>query len=108
MKRAALFSVLSKKMKDGEITFIDSLQLEAPKTRPLAKVLMAYFNPKVKKLDLLMVPAEENKNLARAARNLPKTKVLSPISLNIYDLLNHKRIFIDKNAVQTIEGHYKI
>lgn len=110
MKRGALFSALSKKLKEGGIRIIDSLKIEAPKTKILAKSIAAFIKPAKRsgKIDLLMIPDTENKTIYRAAANLPKTKVLNPISLNVYDILNYKNIFIDQNAVGTIEKHYAV
>ena len=108
MKRLALLSTLSKKMKDGEIKIILSLAIEKPKTKVLAEQLRFFVKPKkhTKKLDALLIPNHENKNLFRAAANLMKTKVLLPESLNVYDIVNYKHMFIDQDAVSVIEKHY--
>ncbi|MCS6788968.1 MAG: 50S ribosomal protein L4 [Patescibacteria group bacterium] len=110
MKRLAIFSVLSKKLKDNEIKFFDSLNISEPKTKIVFSYLKNILNlPKrAKKTDVLLIPDLENKNIYKAARNILKTKVLSPISLNVYDLLNYKNIFIDKNSLEIIVKHYKI
>jgi large subunit ribosomal protein L4 len=109
-KRIAICSVLSKKFKDNEIKFFDSLEINEPKTKLIVSSLKQVLNlsPKQKKMDLLLIPSKENKNIFRASRNLVKTKVLSPDSLNVYDLLNYKNIFIDKNAISVIENNFKI
>jgi large subunit ribosomal protein L4 len=110
MKRAALFSVLSKKAKDGEVKIFDSLMVEAPKTKPVATALRLVLAPKKgdKRFDVLLVSDNTNKNLFRATSNLQKTKAIEAGSLNVHDILNHKNLFIDKSAVETIEKHYKI
>jgi large subunit ribosomal protein L4 len=120
MKRAALFAVLSQKAKEGEVKFFDTFAIEAPKTKILASALNIILamkktakkgtgkNPK--RYDVLLVAANAgaaNKNLFRASSNLQKTKALDAASLNIYDILNHKNLFMDKEAVATIEKHYK-
>jgi large subunit ribosomal protein L4 len=110
MKRVALFAVLSKKAKDGELKVFDTLVVEAPKTKNVALALKKVLSPKKgdKRFDVLLVSDNSNKNLFRATSNLQKTKVLEAGSLNIYDIMNHKNLFIDKSAVETIEKHYKI
>jgi large subunit ribosomal protein L4 len=110
MKRVALFSVLSKKAKDGEVKVFDSLMIEAPKTKAVATALRMVLSPKKgdKRFDVLLVSENSNKNLFRATSNLQKTKVIEADSLNIYDIMNHKNLFIDKSVVETIEKHYKI
>ncbi|SRR5258708_3746645 len=110
MKRTALFSVLSKKAKDGQVKVFESLTVDAPKTKVLASALNLILNMKkgAKRFDVLLVGGMTNKNLARASFNLQKTKALDPESLNIQDVLNHKNIFMDKDAVATIAKHYKV
>ncbi len=110
MKRVALFSVLSKKLKDGEIKFFNNLEIESPKTNALARTLRGLLALKKssKKYDILLIPDIENKNLFRAAANLPKTAALHPGSLNVYDILRYKNIFIDQKAVSAIGAHYKL
>lgn len=110
MKRTALFSVLSKKAKDGEIKVFESLMIEAPKTKVLASSLNGILARKKgeKRFDVLLVSENANKNLFRATSNLQKTKTIDVTSLNIHDIINHKNLFIDKDVVATIEKHYKI
>jgi large subunit ribosomal protein L4 len=110
MRRAALFSVLSRKMKDGDLKIFDNLQIEEPKTKNLFAPLRAALNLKKsqKKLDVLLIAERENKNIMRASSNIPKTKATHPESLNVYDVMNHKNIFIEKNALAEIGKHYKI
>ena len=110
MKRVALFSALSRKAKDGEIRIFDSLALEKPKTKELAGALHGAISlPKGgTRYDVLLVSDVTNKNLFRAASNLVKTKAIAADSLNIFDILNHKNLLIDKEAVEAIGKHYKI
>lgn len=110
MKRLALFSILSKKLKDSEIKFFESFKLNQPKTKIIFSYLKNILNldKNRKKVDVLFIACPENKEIFKAARNLIKAKVLSPTSLNIYDILNYKNIFIEKDAVELIENSYKI
>jgi large subunit ribosomal protein L4 len=115
MRQLALRSVLSKKLKNDELRFVESLAIAAPKTKTAVAALKA-FGPQAsakggsssrgKRWDVLFVPDRENKALGRAVANLPKTKVLDPGSLNVYDILNYKRILIDRSALPVIERHY--
>jgi large subunit ribosomal protein L4 len=110
MKRVALFSALSRKVKDGEVKVFDTLIIEKPKTKELAVALSKSITLRKggKRYDVLLVSDVANKNLFRAASNLEKTKVIAADSLNIYDILNYKNLFIDKDMVAMIEKHYKI
>jgi large subunit ribosomal protein L4 len=110
MRRSAIFSVLSKKFKDDEIKFFDSFEMAAMKTKVVEANLrlLLEMTPKSKKFDVVLIPAEPNTPLAKAVRNLTKAKVLPATSLNVYDLLNHKNIFIEEKAVEVIEKRYTI
>lgn len=104
MRQAALFSVLSRKLKEDEIKLLDSLVLKEPKTKLLAEMM----NDSLGRLkrSALLVPAESNKNIYRASRNIPGVKSLSPKSLNVYDLMKYKNIVFDKDAVAVLEKHF--
>ena len=108
MRRGAILCALSRKLTNGEMKVIESLKIEAPKTRVLASHLRDLIKTAktVKKFDVLMIPDSENKALPRAAKNLVKTKVLNPKSLNVYDLLNYKNLLIDQHALETIRTYY--
>lgn len=111
MKQAALFAAISRKVKDGEIKVFDTLTLEAAKTKPFATSLQTILNmnKRAKRYDVLLVAANAgaaNKNLFRASSNLQKAKALDAASLNVYDIVNHKNLFLDKEAVETIAKHY--
>lgn len=110
MRRSAVLSALSKKFKDSEIKFFESFQIEAPKTKMLAAPLQSLLNLKRgKKFDLVLVPSQENKSLLlRAGRNLQKVKILGSESLNLQDLLGHKNIFIEKDAISAITQRYHL
>ncbi len=110
MNRLAMFSALSKKLKDGEIKIFENLRIDEPKTKQLAATLTPLLNLKKdqKNFDTLLVADKENKNIMRASSNLPKAKAIRPESLNIYDILNYKNIFIERETVGTIAKHYKI
>lgn len=111
MKRVAIFAVLSKKFRTGEIKFMEDLNLKSGKTKEFAPVLanLSGKSAKGKKYDTLLIYAPESgRNLSMASRNLPKTKTLSSTSLNVYDLLNYKNLLIDQKAVAVISEHYKI
>lgn len=99
MKRLALLSLLSKKMADGEITVIDVFKLENHKTKALAGAI-GLFHPGYS--SVLLVPAEKEKNIFLACRNIPKVKALNAGNLNVYDVLASQYIIMDREAVNNI------
>lgn len=100
MKKAALYAVLSDKLKGNEIKIFENLKLKESKTKNVSRIIRNFFDKK--KSSILFVPDSENKNMVLAARNIEKSKVLNPKSLNVHDLLKYKYIFMEKNAVQEI------
>jgi len=110
MKRLAVFAVLSKKMKDGEIKVFEDFMIKEPKTRVFAPALRTLLGMKkdAKRFDVLLVANTNNENLFRVSANLTKAKALNADSLNVYDIMNHKNFFVEKGAVETIEKHYKV
>jgi large subunit ribosomal protein L4 len=104
MRRAALASVLSKKLRDNEVKMFDSLAVTEAKTKLASEMLRGILNAKksAKRFDVLLVRDPANKGLLRAARNLQKTRVASADDLNIQDLLSHKYVFIETKAVPLI------
>lgn len=96
MKRLAIYSVLSRKNHDKELFVLDHLKLEKAKTKEAAKVLKNFFN---RPASTLFIAEKGNRNIFLAARNIPKTVITNPDSLNVYDCLNAKYVMLEKGAV---------
>jgi large subunit ribosomal protein L4 len=110
MKQGAFFSAISKKFKDGEMKFFESFELEAPKTKILAGVLRPMLGMKKgdRKYDVLLVSGGgAKKDIFRASANIPKAKALAATSLDLFEILNHRNIFIERKAVDIMEKHYR-
>ena len=105
MRQLAVRSLLSKKLADNELRIIESFALRAPKTKELSQTLMTFFAlPKSKRLpSSLLVPAPGNKDTYRASSNLPNVLSVGPAGLNVRDLLRHRQIVIEKDAVVAIK-----
>jgi len=72
------------------------------KDKPKTKILKDYLNKLGFENALIVVP-ERNLVLEKSASNLPKVKVLAVEGLNVYDILNHENLILDKNALPKIE-----
>lgn len=97
VRKAALASALSAKVKAGELIVIDQFSLGAPKTKEAAAVLS--------KLDAkraLIVTGNGDAALERAARNLATAKVLRSEGLNVFDVLRHQHLILTRDAVDQI------
>ena len=96
MARTAIHAVLSKKLLDGELKVVESLELEAPKTKMLFSAVKNF-------LPALLIAAKENKNIIRASSNLARGKSINGELLNVEDLLRYKNVLLDKKAVMEIK-----
>lgn len=99
MRRLALLSVLSDKVREGELVVLDSFALEQPRTAEMAEVLGA--------LDatssvLLVVDGADHDTLA-ASRNIKKLKTLPASLINALDLMNHRKVIMTVEAVRKAE-----
>lgn len=100
MRRGALISVLSKKLADKEIYFIDDLKLSDHKTKGMVAILKNFFKNKE---SVLLIPARGNKNIFMAGKNIKKVGVADPATLNMYDCLAHHYIIVEKAALEALE-----
>lgn len=99
MHQAALRSALSVKAQEDHIVVVETLDLEAPKTRLMASALETLgMDGSV----LLLLP-ERDELVERSARNLPQVKILNANYLNIRDLLSYDKILMPVGALQVIE-----
>ncbi|MFA6300852.1 MAG: 50S ribosomal protein L4 [Candidatus Paceibacterota bacterium] len=105
MRAQALFSVLSKKLKDGEILFVDTLALSDIKTKNALKTMqnlakVSGFKPLAnsKKPRVLTALFERNEKAEKSFRNLPQLEIVFLKNLNPLDVLNHQYLLIENPA----------
>ena len=101
MRRVAMLSALTSKVQNDEMVVLDSLTLEAPKTKEIVKMLNA-FNAK----KTLIVTAEANETVYKSARNIEGVAVLPVNNINVYYLLKYSKVIMTKDAVSKIEEVY--
>ncbi len=99
MRRKALTSALSAKVKDGDLVVLDSLRLAAPKTREVTG-LLARLN--VGGAALIVTP-ETDQTLVISARNIPGVDTQRAENLNAYDVLVHGKVLMTREAVIKVE-----
>jgi len=101
VKRLAMKSALSSKVMDGEIVVYDALDLDAPKTKEMVKVLGAMDIKKA----LIVLPSPDE-TVERATRNIPNVKTTLVTTLNVYEILKYDTLVLTKNSVERIEEVY--
>ncbi|MEX0802607.1 MAG: 50S ribosomal protein L4 [Candidatus Binatia bacterium] len=97
-RREALLSALSLKNHEGKLIVLDKLELEEAKTKLMARAL-AGLNVQ----SALIVVSQPDETIERAARNLPKIKVLRVEGLNVYDLLRYNHLILMEGALKLLE-----
>jgi large subunit ribosomal protein L4 len=98
MKRAALNSAILGKIKDKEVSVIEGVDFEKPKTREMAKLMKALG---FKRTVLLAIP-KHNEKVWLSARNLQDLSVRPVGELNAYDVVKHKDILLTKGALDAL------
>jgi large subunit ribosomal protein L4 len=98
MYRAALRSIMSELARQDRLMVVESLDLEAPKTKLLAKQLGEYGVDNV-----LIVSAEVGENLYLAARNLHKVDVRDVDGVDPVSLIGHDKVMVTVDAVKKFE-----
>ena len=103
MRRGALRSALSERLREGNLIIIDDFSFDNPKTKEFLGVMSELgFNDKKKEIKALIVDSLDNSNLILASRNVQKTKVTNGYGLNIYDIIYHEKLLISRAAIEEI------
>ena len=99
VKRLALKSVLSAKAAAGNIVVIDSIKLDAIKTKTFVKFLNDVNAAKKP----LVVTAEADELVVKSGRNVPGCQVTFANVINVYDILKAEKLVVDQTALAKIE-----
>jgi large subunit ribosomal protein L4 len=100
MRRGALRSALSERLREGNLVVVDGLTFGQPKTKEFVGALaqLGFVGGKT-----LIVDNVDNDNLLLASRNVKGTKVVGSGGLNIYDVLYHERLVMSRSAAEEVQ-----
>ena len=102
VKKLAMVSALSAKAADECVMVIDNLKMDEIKTKAIADMLKAMgVDSKA-----LIVTNEMEKNVYLSARNIEGVKASYVGMLNVYDVLNHDKFIVAKDAIAKLEEVY--
>lgn len=102
MRRGALRSALSERLREGNLIIIEDFQV-GEKTKEFVGTLTTLGLVENKKqTKTLIVDSLDNANLIRSSNNVQKVKVTNSLGLNIYDLLWHEKLLISKSALEEL------
>ncbi|GKV66331.1 MULTISPECIES: 50S ribosomal protein L4 [Sporosarcina] len=99
VRRLALLSALSTKVRDEELIVVDNLAFDAPKTKGFVKVLEDLSITK----KALFVTADMEETVALSARNIPGVSVVTANGINVLDLVGHDQLVMTKAAIEKVE-----
>ena len=97
MRRMANRNALLAKLVDNEVKCIDQLEFAEPRTNEFKTILQAVGIDRT----CLVALKSGNRNAALSARNLRNVDTVRVEQLNVFDLLNHRYLVIDKAALQS-------
>lgn len=99
MRRAALREAIAAKVASGGVSVVDRLGVSEPKTKALTARLKGLG---VAPGPTLLVVAERDPVLVRAARNLPWLQVETPSHASVYQVLRNSRVVFEKAALLSL------
>ena len=94
-----MLSALSEKIRTNEVTVIDNIELKDAKTKEVVAVLKALGLDKT----TLIVTADKDELVLRAAGNLEKVEVTTADLINVYEVVKNNNCLFTKAAIEKIE-----
>ncbi len=98
MYRAGLCSILSQLVREGRLSVVENLTLDAPKTKQLAQKLKSMGMDNV-----LIITGQADDNLFLSARNLPNVLVLEVSHADPVNLVRYSKVLMTRDAVKKME-----
>jgi large subunit ribosomal protein L4 len=99
MRRGAIRSVLSERLREGGLVIVESFELPSHKTREFTATLEGLGLKK----RTLVVDSPSNSKLVLSSRNLREVTLVSASGVNVYDLLTHEQIALTRDAAVQLE-----
>ena len=99
MRRGALKSALSERLREGNLVVVEEFNLSDHKTKSFLSVAKTFGWDK----KTLIVETVAANNLVLASRNVQGVKVASGANVNIYDVIYHERLVFTKAAIEALQ-----
>jgi large subunit ribosomal protein L4 len=103
MRKHAMCSAISERLREGNLIIVDEWKFDQAKTRDFINTLGSL------KLSgkTLIVDSLKNTKLILASRNVQTAKVVNSYGVNIYDLVNHQKLVLTPRTVEELTGILK-
>jgi len=102
MYRAGMAAILSQLAREGRLAVVDSIKVEAPKTKLLAAKFKAMGLQSV-----LFIDEQIDDNLFLASRNLPHVLVVEPRHADPLSLVHYKKVLVTKAAMEQLKEMFE-
>ena len=103
MYRAGMASILSQLARDGRLAVVESLSVDAPKTKLLASKFKAMGLGTDNANSVMVIADRIDDNLALASRNLPNVLVVEPRYADPLSLVFFKKVLVTKGAIEQLK-----
>lgn len=97
--RLAFRRAVSEKIASGQIKVVETLSIDAPKTKAFA----AMMNSLGVSAPALFVTLETQRDLNQAAKNIPRVEISTVANVHTYQLLRYPNIVITRDAMSALE-----
>jgi large subunit ribosomal protein L4 len=100
MRKRAMCSAISERLREGNLIIVDEWKFDQPKTKEFINTLGSL------KLSgrTLIIDSLKNTKLMLASRNVQTAKVVNSYGVNIYDLVNHQKVVLTPRTVEELTG----
>jgi large subunit ribosomal protein L4 len=99
MRRGAIRSVLSERLREGGLVIVENFELQSHKTKDFVTALAGLgFSGRT-----LIIDSLDNGNLALSSRNVPYVTCISANDVNVYNLLTHEQLAMTREAAAQLD-----
>jgi large subunit ribosomal protein L4 len=99
VRKLGLGMALADRAREGRLLLVEGFEGVSGKTKEFAAWLQAH---NLADQTILLVTSDEK--VARAARNLPKVRVLAPEGLNVYDIMRQEVLLLEAAAWEGVQA----
>ncbi|OGF63809.1 50S ribosomal protein L4 [Candidatus Giovannonibacteria bacterium RIFCSPHIGHO2_02_42_15] len=107
MKRKAVFTVLSQKIRDNEVVFLDELKITQAKTKIGAGILKNLSKIKgfenVIAKSVIVAVSRPDRNIQRALRNIKNVELIEARNLNPLEIISSKFLVLPQESAKILE-----
>ncbi len=101
VKALARRSALTYKAQNNQIMVIEDIKFDAPKTKEFVNITR---NLKLEGQKLLLVLANQERNLYLSLRNVPTASLITASDINTYRVLDNRMILVTESSVDTLNN----